>query len=233
MSKSMKRYIAECIGTAVLVIVGCGAIAIGGLSGNPVINVVAIGLAFGVAVTAVAYSLGPISGAHINPAVTVAMVTAGRMKPEEAMWYIAAQLIGAFIGALLLWAILSGKGGGYNIAAGLGQNGYGPGVLGQYSLASAVLTELIATVIFTVVVLAATAGRGGNPMAGLVIGLTLFALHLPFFNVTGLSVNPARSFGPAVLVGGSALMQLWLFLVVPTIAGAIAGWLFRQKFLSA
>jgi aquaporin Z len=233
MNKSTKRYVAECVGTAVLVIVGCGAVAIGGLTGNPVINVAAIGLAFGVAVTAVAYSLGPISGAHINPAVTVAMLTAGRMKADEAIGYIIAQLVGALIGALLLWAVLSGKGGGFNIATGLGQNGYGPGVLGQYNLASAALAELIATIIFTTVVLAVTAGRGGNPMAGLVIGLTLFALHLAFFNVTGLSVNPARSFGPAVLVGGSALMQLWLFLVVPTIAGAIAGWLFRQKILSA
>jgi aquaporin Z len=234
MSKSTKRYLAECIGTAVLVLIGCGAVAIGGLSGNPVINVAAIGLAFGLAVMAVAYSLGPISGAHINPAVTVAMLTAGRMKSDEAVGYIIAQLIGAVIGAALLWAILSGKAGGYNIAtAGLAQNGYGQGVLGQYGLPAAALAELVATLIFTVVILAVTAGRAANPLAGLVIGLTLFALHLPFFNVTGLSVNPARSLGPAVLVGGNALMQLWLFLVVPTVAGAIAGWLFRQKILTA
>jgi aquaporin Z len=185
-------------------------------------------------VTAVAYSLGPISGAHINPAVTVAMLTAGRIKADEAIGYIIAQLIGAVIGAALIWAILSGKAGGYNVATGgLGQNGYGPGILGQYGLPAAALAELLATLIFTVVILGATAGRAANPVAGLVIGLTLFALHLPFFNVTGLSVNPARSFGPAVLVGGTALMQLWLFLVVPTIAGAIAGWLFKQKILTA
>jgi aquaporin Z len=234
MSKSTKRYLAECIGTAVLVLIGCGAVAIGGLSGSPVINVAAIGLAFGLAVTAVAYSLGPISGAHINPAVTVAMLTAGRIKADEAIGYIIAQLIGAVIGAALIWAILSGKAGGYNVATGgLGQNGYGPGILGQYGLPAAALAELLATLIFTVVILGVTAGRAGNPVAGLVIGLTLFALHLPFFNVTGLSVNPARSFGPAVLVGGTALMQLWLFLVVPTIAGAIAGWLFKQKILTA
>ena len=233
MDKSMKRYLAECIGTAVLVIVGCGAVAIGGLSGNPVINVAAIGLAFGLAVTAVAYGLGPISGAHINPAVTVAMLTAGRMKSDEAIGYIIAQLAGALIGALLLAAILSGKTGGHSIATlGLGQNGYA-----QYNVTSAMLAELIATLIFTVVILGVTAGRAGNPVAGLVIGLTLFALHLPFFAVTGLSVNPARSFGPAVVLvgftGATAVTQLWLFLVVPTIAGAIAGWLFRQKILSA
>jgi aquaporin Z len=229
MNKSTKRYLAECIGTAVLVLVGCGAVAIGGLSGNPVINVAAIGLAFGLAVMAVAYSLGPISGAHINPAVTVAMLTAGRIKAEEAIGYIIAQLIGAVIGAALIWAILSGKSGGYNIAtSGLGQNGYG-----QFGLPAAALAELLATLIFAVVVLAVTAGRAANPLAGLAIGLTLFALHLPFFAVTGLSVNPARSFGPAVLVGGNALAQLWLFLVVPTIAGAVAGWLFREKILTA
>ena len=234
MNKTTKRYVAECLGTAILVLIGCGAVAIGGLSGNPIINVAAIGLAFGLAVTAVAYGLGPISGAHINPAVTVAMVTAGRMKPEEAIGYIIAQLVGALIGAGLLWAILTGRAGGFDIAkSGLGQNGYGPGVLGQYNLASAALVELLASFIFTIVILGVTAGRAGNPVAGLVIGLTLLALHLPFFNVTGLSVNPARSFGPAVLVGGNALIQLWLFLVVPTIAGAIAGWLFREKILSA
>jgi aquaporin Z len=234
MSKSVKRYLAECIGTAVLVLVGCGAVVIGGLSANPIINVVAIGLAFGLAVMAVAYALGPVSGAHINPAVTVAVWTAGRMKSDEAIGYIISQLVGAVIGAALVWAILSGKGGGYNIATGgLGQNGFGPGVLGQYSLLSAVLAELLATLIFVTVILAVTTGRGGNPLAGLIIGFTLFALHLPFFNITGLSVNPARSFGPAVLVGGAALMQLWLFLVVPTIAGAIAGWLFREKILTS
>lgn len=233
MSKLNKKYLAECIGTAVLVLVGCGSVAIGGLSGSPIINVAAIGFAFGLAVMAVAYSLGPISGAHINPAVTVAMLTAGRIRSEEAIGYIIAQLVGAVIGAVLLWAILSGKGGGYNIAtSGLAQNGYGPGVLGQYTLPAAALTELIATLIFVVVILGVTAGRAANPIAGLVIGLTLFALHLPFFNVTGLSVNPARSFGPAVLVQGAALTQLWLFLLVPTIAGAIAGWLFRQKILT-
>jgi aquaporin Z len=234
MNKTMKRYLAECLGTAILVLIGCGSIAIGGLSGNPIINVAAIGLAFGLAVMAVAYSLGPISGAHINPAVTAAMWTAGRMKSDEAIWYIAAQLIGALIGAGVLWLILQGRAGGLDLTkTSLGQNGFGPGVLGQYGMASAAGVELIATFIFTMVILAVTAGRGGNPLAGLVIGLTLLSLHLPFFNVTGLSVNPARSFGPAVFVGGAAVTQLWLFLIVPMIGGAIAGWLFREKILSA
>ena len=161
MNKTTKRYVAECLGTAILVLIGCGAVAIGGLSGNPIINVAAIGLAFGLAVTAVADGLGPRWAAHINPAVTVAMVTAGRMKPEEAIGYIIAQLVGALIGAGLLWAILTGEGaGGLDIAkSGLGQNGYGPGVLGQYNLASAALVELLATFIFTIVILGVTVGR--------------------------------------------------------------------------
>ena len=234
MDKNMKSYLAECIGTAVLVLVGCGTVAIGGYSGAPVVNVLGIGTAFGLAVAAVAYGLGPVSGAHLNPAVTVAMVTAGRMKPNMAIGYIIAQLVGAVIGAALIWAILVGKGGpAVNIAnANFGQNGYGPGFLGGYSLEAAALAELLATFIFVTVILGATSGRTATPIAGLVIGLTLLALHLPFFNVTGLSVNPTRSFGPAAIVQGKALAQVWLFLVVPTIAGAAAGWLFRKRVLA-
>ena len=234
MDKNMKSYLAECIGTAVLVLVGCGTVAIGGYSGAPVVNVLGIGAAFGLAVAAVAYGLGPVSGAHLNPAVTVAMVTAGRMKTQMAIGYIIAQLVGAVIGAALIWAILTGKGGpAVNIAnANLGQNGYGPGFLGGYRAEAAALAELLATFIFVTVILGATSGRTGTPVAGLIIGLTLLALHLPFFNVTGLSVNPARSFGPAAIVQGKALAQVWLFLVVPTIAGALAGWLFRKRILA-
>ena len=234
MNKGMKIYLAECIGTAVLVLVGCGSVAIGGFSGNPVVNVLGIGTAFGIAVAAVAYGLGPVSGAHLNPAVTVAMVTAGRMKTDVAFGYIIAQFVGAVIGAVLIWAILTGKGGpALNVAtANLGQNGYGPGFLGGYSLETAALAELLATFIFVTVILGVTNGRTATPVASLVIGLTLLVLHLPFFNVTALSVNPARSFGPAVIVQAKALQQVWLFLVVPTIAGAITGWLFRKRILA-
>jgi aquaporin Z len=225
----MKMYLAECIGTGVLVLVGCGAVAIGGLSGASPINVLGIGTAFGLAVVAMAYAIGPTSGCHINPAVTVAMVAAGRMKPNLAIGYIIAQLIGGVIGAALILAILSGKSAGYNVAvAGLGQNGFV-----QFSLTAAIVAELLATLIFTVVVLAVTGSRAGAPLAGLIIGLTLLVLHLPFFYVTGLSVNPARSLGPAVFVGGAALQQLWVFLVVPTVAGLITGWLFNKKVLSS
>ena len=197
--------------------------------------VLPIGLAFGLAVTAMVYAIGPISGCHINPAVTVAMVAAGRMQTRDAVGYIISQLVGGIVGALVLYVILLGKASGYDVAAsGLGQNGWGVGYLGGYTIVSAIITEIIATFIFTAVILGVTqeAGGTGRP-AGLIIGLTLFALHLPFIMVTGLSVNPARSLGPAVFVGGTALAQVWLFLVMPLVGGAIAGWLFRAKILSA
>ncbi|MEX2012711.1 MAG: aquaporin [Patescibacteria group bacterium] len=231
----MKKYLAELIGTAVLVLVGCGAVAIGGYGATLPLGVLPIGLAFGLAVTAMAYAIGPVSGCHINPAVTVAMVAAGRMEVRDAIGYIVSQIVGGIVGALILYVILLGKDGGYDVAAqGLGQNGWGPGYLGQYGIAAAILTEIVATFIFAAVILGVTqeAGGTGRP-AGLIIGLTLFALHLPFIMVTGLSVNPARSFGPAVFVGGAAIRQVWLFLVMPLVGGAIAGWLFRAKILSA
>jgi aquaporin Z len=236
MSIAMKRYLAELIGTAILVLVGCGAIAIGGYGTTLPLGVVPIGLAFGLTVTAMAYAIGPISGCHINPAVTVAMVAAGRMPANEAIGYIVSQLVGGVVGALILVLILTGKGGGYDIAmSGLGQNGWGPGYLGGYNVWVAILTEIVATFIFTMAILGVTqpsASEARHP-AGLIIGLTLFALHMPFIQVTGLSVNPARSLGPAVFVGGQALIQLWLFLIMPLVGAALAGWLFRTRVLSA
>ena len=236
----MKKFIAEGLGTAVLVLVGCGAVTIGlqgGLLGGPApgaLAVVPIGLAFGLAVMAMAYGIGPISGCHINPAVTAAVWSAGRMTTGEAVGYVVSQFIGAVVGAALLLFILSGKAGGYDVGAGgLGQNGWGPGYLGAYSLVSAFVTEVVATFIFTVVILGATSKAGATPVAGLAIGLTLFMLHMPFIHVTGLSVNPARSLGPALFVGGNALAQLWLFLVAPTIGGLIAGFLFKSRTLEA
>lgn len=236
MSDSMKKYLVELIGTAVLVLVGCGAVAIGGYGAALPLGVLPIGFAFGLAVTAMAYAIGPVSGCHINPAVTVAMVTAGRMEVSEAVGYIVAQLIGGLVGALILYLILTGKEGGYDLAtAGLGQNGWGAGYLGQYGIVPAILTEIIATFIFTAVILGVThsSQSSSHHPAGLIIGLTLFSLHLPFLMVTGLSVNPARSLGPAILVGGHALAQVWLFIVMPVIGGAIAGWAFRARILAA
>jgi aquaporin Z len=230
----MKKYLAEFIGTLALVLIGCSAIVIGGFGGAFPLGILPIALAFGLTVIAMAYAIGPISGAHINPAVTVGMCVAGRIKPDEAIGYIVAQLLGGIAGAAVLVAVLQGKLKGYDIAAsGLGQTGWGPGYLGEFGLGAAILTEFVATLLLVIVILGATSAAGATPVAGLAIGLTLVALHFPFINVTGLSVNPARSLGPAVFVGGQALAQVWLFLVVPTVAGAVAGWLFRSKTLEA
>src|SRR3954471_8224243 len=157
MSGSMKRYLAELIGTAVLMLVGCGAVAIGGYGGLLPLGVVPIGFAFGLAVTAMAYGIGPVSGCHINPAVTVAMLAAGRMQPNEAIGYIISQLVGGIAGALILVIILSGHEGGYDIAKlGLGQNGYEAASPGHYSLLVGILVEIVATFIFTMVILGVT-----------------------------------------------------------------------------
>jgi aquaporin Z len=224
------KYYAECLGTFTLVLVGCGAIAIGGFGTAFPVGILPVALAFGLTVTAMAYTIGPISGAHLNPAVTVALWTAGRMEAEEVVGYIVAQCIGAVVAAGVLVVILKGKQQGYDVAtAGLGQNGWGEGYLGAYGLGSAIVTEFVATFLFALVILGSTSGKGATPVTGLVIGLTLVVLHFPFISVTGLSVNPARSLGPAVFVGGHALAQLWLFLVVPTVAGAFAGWVARRK----
>ena len=229
----MKKYGAEAVGTAVLVLVGCGAITIGNVDGRTIVDVIGIAFAFGLAVTAMAYGIGPISGCHINPAVTIGMITAGRMPLNEGIGYIVAQLIGGIVGAGLLVLILKGRLVGYDISAGgLGQNGWGTGYLGAYGIGSAMLVEFLATLIFIVVILGATNPTSTLEVAGLIIGMTLFALHFPFINVTGLSVNPARSLGPAVFVGGTALAQVWLFLVVPAVAGAVAGWLFKSRTLA-
>jgi aquaporin Z len=235
MGGMMKKYLAELIGTATLVLVGCGAVAIGGYGAALPIGVVPIALAFGLAVTAMAYAIGPVSGCHINPAVTVAMVAAGRMEIGTAIGYIVSQVVGGIVGAMILIVILKGKASGYDVAtAGLGQNGWGTGYLGEYSTLAAIITEIVATFLFTAVILGVTQDKGGGGhVAGLIIGLTLFLLHLPFIQVTGLSVNPARSLAPAIFVMGDALAQVWLFIVMPPIGGALAGLLFKAKVLSA
>jgi aquaporin Z len=227
-----KKYIAEFVGTLALVLVGCGAITIGGFGGAFPLGILPIALAFGLTVTAMAYGVGAISGAHLNPAVTVGMWVAGRIRTQDVAGYIIAQCLGAIVGAGLVMVILKGRQQGYDVgASGLGQTGWGPGFLGNYGIGAAILTEFIATLLFLLVILGSTSGKGATPFPGLVIGLTLTALHFPFINVTGLSVNPARSLGPAVFVMGNALLQLPLFLIVPTLAGAAAGWLIKSKTL--
>jgi aquaporin Z len=230
----MKKYIVEFIGTATLVLLGCGAVVIGGFGPSWPMGILPVALAFGLSVTAMAYAIGPISGCHINPAVTVAVWSAGRMPAREVPGYILAQMLGALAGALLLYVILQGKLAGYDLAkGGLGQNGFGAAYLGGYGMSAAFIVEFVATFLFTVVILGATSKAGSTPVAGLVIGLTLALLHLPFINVTGLSVNPARSFGPALVlgIGSEAFAQLWLFILAPLLGALAAGILFKNKVL--
>ena len=219
-----KTFIAEVIGTAILVLFGCGAAVLMGAQ----IGMTGISFAFGLAIVAAAYGLGPISGAHLNPAVSLGVFLAGRMSGAALATYVAAQLVGAVIGAGVLYLIASGQ-AGYEIGVnGLGQNGYGAGYLGEYSLTSALVFEAVMTFLFVTVILGATQASAPAAMAGLAIGLTLTAIHLVGINVTGVSVNPARSFGPALFVGGKAMADLWVFIVAPLAGGALAGILHRM-----
>lgn len=224
--------VAEFIGTFTLVLFGCGAAVVAGADGMTGIGLTGISFAFGLALIGMAYGIGPVSGCHINPAVTIGAVIAGRTPASQAPVYILSQLAGAVVAALVLTLIVSGQPGGYDVGAnGLGQNGWGAGYLGEYSLGAAFLWELVATFLFLVVILGATAGNAPSGFAGLAIGLALVVIHLVGIKITGVSVNPARSFGPAIFVGGTAIAQLWLFIVAPVLGAAAAGLLFRAGLL--
>ncbi|MDR6951899.1 aquaporin Z [Ancylobacter sp. 3268] len=228
----MKKYLAEFIGTAVLVLFGCGSVVVTGLADVSHMWFLAVAFAFGLSVTAMAYGIGPISGCHINPAVSLGVWAARRLPTSDLVGYIVAQVLGGIFGAALLYFLMSGKVGGYDVAAfGLGQNGWGEGFGRGFGISTAILAELIGTFVFLVVILGATGKAGATPVAGLAIGLTLVLIHIVFIPATGVSVNPARSIGPAVFVGGKALEQLWLFVVIPPIGGLLAGLLFRAKVL--
>ena len=216
----MKKEIAEFIGTFTLVFLGCGAATIAGTGAG----IVGIAFAFGLALIAMAYSIGHISGCHINPAVSFGALIAGRMSFQECIRYVIAQCLGAFVGAFILMTILNGQAEGYDVASsGLGQNGWGSDFLGEYGVQAALIFEVVATLLFVVVVLGATHDKNNAAVAGLAIGLTLVVIHIVGINVTGVSVNPARSLGPALLVGGTAMTQLWLFIVAPMLGGALGG----------
>lgn len=225
----MKKMIAEAFGTFILVFFGVGSAVLMGEQ----IGMLGISLAFGLSIVAAAYSIGAISGAHLNPAVSLGMVTAGRMTMAEFVQYAIAQIIGASIGAAVVLAIASGK-ADYSVAQnGLGQNGFGAGYLGEYSMLAALVFEVVATFVFVTVILGATQDGAPAMMAGLVIGLTLAAIHMVGINVTGVSVNPARSFGPAIFAGAKALADLWVFFVAPLAGGALAGLVFKAGFMRA
>lgn len=224
---AFKPLVAEFIGTGTLVLFGCGAAV---LAGGDIVGQLGIAFAFGLAVIAMAYGIGPVSGCHINPAISLGAFVAGRMSLQSLIGYVIAQCLGAIAGAAILYAIATGKAG---YEGGLGANGWGAGYLGEYSLNAAFLFEVVATFLFLVVVLGATQPGAPPAMAGLAIGLTLTVIHIVGIQVTGVSVNPARSLGPAVLVQGNALAQLWLFIFAPLIGAALAGVLFRGKILEA
>ena len=226
----MKKYLAEFIGTFTLVLFGCGTAVVAGKS----VGLLGIAFAFGFALIAMAYGIGPISGCHINPAVSLGVFVAGRMSVGDLAGYIVGQVLGAIAGAGVLSVIANGLLTGYSTAAsGLGQNGWGDGYLAGYGLSSAITFEFVATLLFIVVILGATQKGAPSHMAGLAIGITLVVIHIFGINITGVSVNPARSLGPALLVGGRAMAQVWLFLLVPSLAGVVAGLLYRTGLLEA
>lgn len=225
----MNKMIAEFIGTFTLVLFGCGAAVIAGAD----IGLAGISFAFGLALIGMAYGIGPVSGCHINPAVTLGVVASGRMSMGEAIQYVIAQVVGAIVAALVLLMIASGK-ADYSVAEnGLGQNGWGAGYLGEYSMGAAFVFELVATFLFVTVILGSTGAGAPSAMAGLAIGLTLVVIHLVGINVTGVSVNPARSVGPALFAGATALGQLWLFILAPIIGGVLAGLMFKSGLLNS
>lgn len=208
----MKKYVAECIGTMVLTLLGCGTAVFLGC-GTPA-GVVGTAMAFGLAVVAMAYTIGGISGCHINPAITLAVALSKRMSWKDACGYWAGQFIGGIVGAAILALICS-----YSSFEMGGANGFG-GVDGALG---AILVEVVATFIFVLVVLGSTdEKKGAGNLAGLAIGLTLILVHLVCINLTGTSVNPARSFGPALFVGGEALANVWVFIVAPLAGAAFA-----------
>ena len=216
----MQKFVAEFIGTLTLVLFGCGAAVLGGEH----VGQLGIALAFGFAIVAMAYGIGAISGCHVNPAVSLAAFVAGRMNARDLVLYWIAQFLGALVGAGILAAIAG-------TAGGLGQNGWGPGYNGEFSMQAALIFEVVMTALFVIVILGSTSSAAPAGFAGLAIGITLAVIHLVGIQVTGVSVNPARSFGPALLVGGQALSQVWVFFVAPAIGAVIGGLLFRATLL--
>ncbi len=227
-NEAAKKYVSELIGTFVLVFMGCGsAVLANSLMGQNGIGLVGISFAFGLSLMAMVYAIGGISGCHINPAVSIAMLVAGKIKSRDAAAYIVMQCVGAVIGAAVLYAIASGN-ADYSLAVnGLGQNGYESASPGGFSMISALIAEIVLTFIFLIVIFGSTSDKAPKGFAGIPIGFSLVLIHLVGIPVTGTSVNPARSLGPALVVGGTALGQLWLFWVAPIIGGLLAAVVWR------
>ena len=218
-----RKYAAELIGTFVLVFMGCGSATFAG----KYIGFVGIAFAFGLSVLAMVYAIGRISGCHINPAISISMFASGKLNVKDTVAYVVVQCVGAVLAAALIYVIAIGN-PGYSLAAnGLGQNGYGAFSPGGFSMVSAFMAEVVLTFIFLLVIYGSTSDRAPKGFAGIAIGLSLVLIHLVGIPITGTSVNPARSLGPALIVGGSALSQLWLFWVAPIIGGLIASIVWR------
>ena len=226
----MKKYIAELIGTFTLVLFGCGtAVVCGGFTGGTeggFLGVVAISLAFGLAIVASAYAIGSVSGCHVNPAVSLAMLITGKLSVKDFISYIAAQIAGACAGSLVLKLIVSSS-TVLSDANGLGANGFGASSGLGLNLAGALIVEVILTFVFVLTILGVTSSDKTANIAGIVIGLTLTFVHIIGIPLTGTSVNPARSLAPAILLGGDALAQVWVFIVAPLAGAALAAVVYK------
>src|SRR6059058_3914412 len=224
-----KRLTAEFIGTLWLVFGGCGSAVLTAAFPAMGIGFVGVALAFGLTVLTMAYAIGHISGCHLNPAVSVGMVVGGRFPASELLSYILAQVFGALVGAGILYLIASGK-AGFDLSAGFASNGYGAHSPGGYTLPACLLAEVVLTAFFVLIILGSTDRRAPQGFAPVAIGLGLTLIHLVSIPVTNTSVNPARSTGPAIFVGGWALSQLWLFWLAPLVGGVIGGGIYRILF---
>ena len=222
----MAPLAAELLGTFWLVLGGCGSAVLAASFPESGIGFVGVSLAFGLTVLTGAYAFGPMSGGHFNPAVSIGLWAAGRFPTSRVLPYVVAQVVGAVLAAGVLYLIASGK-AGFDLQAGFASNGYGEHSPGKYDLRSALVCEVVMTFMFLIVILGATHGRAPGDFAGLTIGLCLTLIHLVSIPVTNTSVNPARSTGPALFVGGWALQQLWLFWLAPIVGALLAGGLAR------
>jgi aquaporin Z len=222
----MKKYAAEALGTFWLVLGGCGSAVLAAAFPEVGIGLLGVSLAFGLTVLTMAFAIGHISGCHLNPAVSVGLWAGGRFPADQLLPYVAAQVAGAIVAGAVLYGIASGK-EGFDVAAGFASNGFGAHSPGQYSMASAFLTEVVMTMMFLVVILGATDKRAPQGLAPIAIGLCLTLIHLVSIPVTNTSVNPARSTGVALFAGGWALTQLWMFWIAPIAGGALGAAAYR------
>ncbi|MCA9668104.1 MAG: aquaporin Z [Myxococcales bacterium] len=223
-----RKLVAELVGTFILVFGGCGSAVFAAAFPKVGIGLVGVSIAFGLTVLGCAYAFGGVSGCHLNPAVSVGLAAAGRFPAKELPGYIIAQVVGAALAAGALLLLLNGQPGGYDASVGgLAANGFGAHSPGKYNMTSALVAEVLLTFIFLTVIIGATSSHAHGALAGVAIGLTLTLVHLVGIPITNLSVNPARSTGPALFVGGWALQQLWLFWVAPIIGAVAAGLLGR------